>query len=191
MARYFCRICDSNNGWEYPSGVARETNRSHYGNFGFAYEEWNFNSALQTNGFQLGWLEGFRDGLGRRIVPHGSHDIALYVRRNGNNYFVGRINGCEKINKLGQFPYPATFAADANAVGANVQVVRNGWYVQPIINNPGMQAHTHFPESNMRFRNEDVALCSNPVVIPIAYTRYGALLAHGNTNLMALWNSLP
>lgn len=124
---------------------------------------------MQTNGFQLGWLEGFRDSLGQRIVPHGSHDIALYVRKNGSNYFVGRINGGEKITKPGQFPYPATLAADANAVGAKVQVASNGWYVQPIITNPRMQAHTHPPEANIRFRNRDVKLCSTPIVIPIAH----------------------
>lgn len=193
MPRYFCRVCDSNNGWFAPSGFANETNCSHYGNFNFAYEEWNSNQALQLHGIQHGWLEGFKPMRGRRHVPIGQHDIALYVRRHGKALFVGKILGCENISGLAcRVPYPAQFAADVNAIGGNVVVATgNTWQVQPILQNSKIQNYQQTPYSNMRFPIDSLTLAPRPIQINIGHTRYGALLVDGFQQRDAIWNLLP
>lgn len=197
MARYFCRVCDSNNGWVVPSGAAVETRYSHHGNFRFAYEEWNFNPALLVNGWQYGWIEGFKPGPGRRrITCGGPHDVAMYVRRNGQCFFVGKIMGCEVLEFQQHVPpqhYPGNLAVDANNVGASVVVNGHTWFVNPVINNPKMLAYQNpapGPLANVRFRPSDAKLCKTPTSIPISYTRYGALLVDNDVARKSLWQSL-
>lgn len=192
MSRYFCRVCDSSNGWLVPSGFAKETKSSHYGNFHFAYEEWNFNQSIRFQGIQHGWLEGFKAMQGHRNVPIGLHDIALYVRRQKKAFFVGKILSCENITDLAcRVPYPASFAAHVNAIGGNVAVARNIWQVQSVNLNSRNQKYQHTPYSNMRFPIRSVQLVKDPIPINIKYTRYGALLVDGYPQREAIWNSLP
>lgn len=192
MPRYFCRVCDSNNGWVTPSGFAHETLRSHYGNFGFAYEEWNLNQLLFLNGFQHGWIEGFKAGRGRRVVPNGVHEIALYVRRNGQCIFIGKIHACENIgNTVNAIAYPVGLIAGINNVGGNAAAIGPMWDIRPNVRRPQMPAYNQIPKSNMRFKLSDAALCKKPFSININYTRYGALLVDGNAVLDAIWQTLP
>ncbi len=192
MPRYFCRLCDSSNNWKYPSGAAIETICSHFGKFGFAYEEWNFNEKLRFEGFQHGWLEAFKPMRGHRHVPLGSHEIALYVRRGGNSYFVGRIEGCENISGTDlQKPYPSEFAGCANRFGCVVLVGNNLWQVSPIITGSRVQQYTQIPYSNMRFSVGSVSFARSASLINLNYKRYGALLVDGYPQREELWKSLP
>lgn len=194
MTQYFCRVCDSSNGWTKPSAAASETSASHYGNFGFAYEEWNFNPALSVTGWQHGWLEGFKPGPGKRkIESTGPHEVAMYVRRGGSNLFVGKLLACEYLTSSPiHVTYPPILAADANLVGANIVLVAGGqWSVTPVIRAPRMSIYTHTPVSNVRFRLEDVQICAMPIRLGISYTRFGALKVNGNPILQAEWARLP
>ena len=192
MAQYFCRVCDSNNGWVTPSGFATETLASHHGKYGFAYEEWNFNPLLFINNFQHGWLEGFKSGVGRRLVPYGVHDVALYVRRDGQNWVVGKIINCEKIDSLiNSVPYPGSFIPHVNAVGGNALFNNNQWFVNPKANLPLNFQYNQVSLANIKFSHSDVTIYQTPISTNIAYTRYGALLVNGNQVRSALWQSLP
>ena len=79
-------------------------NLSHYGNFGFAYEEWNFgfDPRLFRDEWQYGWVEGFADKPRRLMVPAGSHYVALYTyTRNTQKYhFAGKLK-CENLMPQG------------------------------------------------------------------------------------------
>jgi hypothetical protein len=178
---------------------------SHHGNYGFAYEEWNFNPAMQgEDGFQYGWIEGFKsNGVQCGIV----HEVALYVRRNGENIFVGKME-CEKINNGTALGYPPGFIADANA--ARVVVLRNrlnpfshapitlqgqNWVVPPI-RQAAMRNGTHpaqyiqSSKPNMRFKLNDWRPCRTLPALPFRYPRYRALLVQGAARI-GYWNNLP
>lgn len=194
MAQYICRVCENNAWWQHPDNSAHEINRSHFANFSFAYEEWNFSPCLNINGYQYGWIEGFRPGQGRAHVPAGLHDVLLYVRSNGQALAVGRINACENITgNAGRPLYPGPLTAQANAVGANVVAnpITGEWTVAPTHLNRGMGAYAQFPLPNVRFKLADANFLQNRIPIPIAYRRYGALLVTPANGRLAVWNMVP
>ena len=194
MPQYICRICDNNNGWVSPDNSAKETNRSHFGNFSFAYEEWNFNPLLNLRGWQYGWIEGFKPGIGRRTVPAGIHEVLLYVRRNGHAWAVGRIKACENImGQVGLPFYTEALAAQANSVGASIVVNLHNtqWAVTPTRANPGMLAYTQINFPNIRFRLSDAVILTNPKQICIDYRRYGALEVNSVNGRAKVWNMVP
>ncbi|WP_155846547.1 hypothetical protein [Aquaspirillum serpens] len=191
MAQFLCRVCDNSSGWVFPTGSARETISSHYGNFGFAYEEWNFNPGLLKNGWQYGWLEAFNPGPGKRLIAPGPHDILLYVWRGGAAFAIGRINKCEKLNVGVGIVYPHAFVAQANAAGASIKALVSGWNVTPVVRHPRMQTYSQIPRANMRFSLENANLLNFHIPIPINYTRYGGLLVTPNSQLSQIWNMVP
>ena len=191
MPQYLCRLCDNSAGWASPTNTATETNSSHFGNFSFGYEEWNFSSHLLKGGWQYGWIEGFNPGPGKRHVAPGSHEVIWYVRRNGQALAVGKLL-CEKLDHSAALPvYPPTLASQASAVGAAITVTGLTWNISPTIARPRMKAYSQSIRPNMRFRPKDAVLFAKPVLLPIAYTRYGALLVTSTNGRKSLWSMVP
>ena len=103
-----------------------------------------------------------------------------------------------KLNAPGLI-YPANLAAQANHIGANINVNNNTWTVLPIVNHHNMQPYDdpypeqgipHPPATNMRFKRADYSPVK-PTLININYTRYGALLVDcNNSQLHDLWRQL-
>jgi len=174
MSAYFCRLCDSNNGWTQPSNHAVEKANSHHARWGFAYEEWNFNPKLIRDGHQHGWLQGFS----KPSVPRGKHDVALYVRRNGSALLVGRIWDCENISGSDlRMRYPAALAQDlAKLPRLSVTVDGNYWNLRRDDSKSDIPVREKAePLTNIRFDPGSCALFETPVKLDFRYTRYGAL----------------
>lgn len=192
MPQYICRVCDNSADWVRPANSATETKFSHFGNFSFGYEEWNFCPQLLIDGWQYGWIEGFNPGPGKRLVAPGSHQVLLYVRRNGKALAVGRLLVCEKLFPSSRLPaYPPILAHQARTVGAAITVVGSTWNISPTVARPRMQAYSQVPHPNMRFKPEDAVLFAAPMPLPISYTRYGALLVTPTNGRLPIWSSVP
>lgn len=192
MNRYFCRVCDSSNGWTSPSGFASETGASHFGSFGFAYEEWNFSPSMQLDGWQYGWIEGFQSGIGRRNVPPGPHQVATYFRRSGKNYWAGTFALIEKLPESPQCPfYTPALVQSARSAGANIRIDENGINVEPIASGARMKAYTRqYLVPNVRFRVGAFRPAAGLIDTGIAYSRYGPLLVSEDKELAGLWRRL-
>jgi hypothetical protein len=223
MARYFCRICDSNLNWVHPSltNPATDGLDTHFGSFGFAYEEWNFDfTSLIINNLKFGWIEGFDSSKpGRKSVPDNTpHDIALYVFTRGvgpaNRYrYVGKIIGCKKLPRpakaeisglVGRIPfYTAPMAAQANTARSlpSSPIIfnhsNNTWDVAPILTT-GMSGYIKVQFPNIEFDKNNYFAHTGPHhFLPcggstgIKATRYGALEVKAGTYLDKIWNALP
>lgn len=191
MPQYLCRVCDNSSGWVSPTHSATETTYSHFGNFGFGYEEWNFSSLLLIAGWQYGWIEGFKSGPGRRLVMLGLHEVVLYVRRNGQSFAVGKLLACEKLVPAAAPVYPAALAVQANGVGAAISLTGNTWNVSPTAAHPRMPAYAQIPIPNVRFKLKNACLFATPIPLPISFTRYGALLVTPTNGRAAIWSMVP
>jgi hypothetical protein len=206
MPRYFCRVCDSNNGWTRPGGLRQG---GHHADYGFAYEEWNFDFTDLYGGWKYGWIEGFYTEIdpisgrvspkgSRAVVPWGVHDVRLYVYRRGPQFdFVGRIRECEHIPQCPVYTqqHLARMVREVNAAGADIRWQNGQWMVHSTRPGGGL-AYPFTAEPNMRFKPEpgiyELHVPSAPRTGPACrYHYHGPLLVDGHVEREKVWNSLP
>jgi hypothetical protein len=205
MSRYFCRLCFNTAYWEHPTGdAARLEGNTHCGQYGFAFEEFNFDRRMRFKGKQYGWIEGFFTDLrsgdakpGRRPVPYGEHDVIFYTLGQDSRYFVGRIQRCEHIPQE-ERPHIYTpevihqLVESANDAGANIRQTGTNLYTYyPTHQNSDWPAQRFSMTPNIRFDPENLVLWYNDQLnAPIDYNRYGPLLVDRTPSYEDLWNTI-
>jgi hypothetical protein len=205
MGKYYCRLCYSSNNWLMPSRAAAETSQTHFGNFGFAWEEWNFNFSTLINGMKYGWIEGFwtewdsktgraRAKAARPLVEFGSHDVILYTVHRGERHFVGMIRGCEHIDQTrseSRLPteIALVMAQQARAIQADVRKEGSGWTYYPILVGSSWDPLSFAPSANIMFDPANYQRWQ-PIPAPIKSDRYRPIRVHGDDNKERDWDRL-
>lgn len=154
MEDKYCRICWNTEGWEKPTGTAKESKETYVSQHRFGHEEWLFKFDWIIDNYHYSFLqpinkfESYRDE---------TTNVKLYaISPSGDRYWIAEIRDVTILNKTGW-----EYALDYYR--------KNGWLKQMIKEVEKVKGNTKpltnpppFELFNIKFRESDVTFISNP-----------------------------